>query len=433
MTSPNSGVSSENFKPSNHVIELADGSRNRNLALGQGDVEMDILNSHGNRCSLTLENALNIPSFSQNIFSVTAATEKGETIIFSEHSGKLFAKVKDSSNAQFVEIHKEGKLYYINSVQHSTKVSRTLKQWHEALGHCNTQDILKLEGKVEGMVITNKTDKFQCEVCPQGKMTDFRSRVPDNSASAPFELVHIDLSGPIDPISIDGHRYALACVDSFSNLACVYFLKHKDDACDAFKQYIADISPYGTIKSVRSDQGGEFISEKFVSMLIQNKICHERSAPYSQHQNGKAERAWRTLFDMARCLLVQSGLNKNMWTYAVLTAAYIRNRCFNQKIESIPFEQIIGKKPNIANMQPFGSTCFCLVQKPKKLENRSVKGIFIGYDRRSPTYLIYFPETQEIKKIRCVQFHNVDCGRPDSVEIPFDEDYVHDKTNPKKE
>ena len=88
----------------------------------------------------------------------------------------------------------------------------------------------------------------------------------------------------------------------------MYFLKHK--ACDAFKQYIADISPYGTIKSVRSDQGVEFISEKFVLMLIQNKICHERGAPYSEHQNGKAERAWRTLFDMARCLLVQSGLNK---------------------------------------------------------------------------------------------------------------------------
>ncbi|KAK3784574.1 hypothetical protein RRG08_003382 [Elysia crispata] len=140
---------SENFKPSDHVIELADGSRNRNLALGQGEVEMDILNSDGNRCSITLENALYVPSFSQNIFSVTAATEKGATIIFSENSGKLLPKVKDSSDAQFVEIHKEGKLYYINSVQHSTKVSRTLKQWHEALGHCNTQDILKLEGKVE--------------------------------------------------------------------------------------------------------------------------------------------------------------------------------------------------------------------------------------------------------------------------------------------
>ena len=167
---------------------------------------------------------------------------------------------------------------------------------------------------------------------------------------------------------------------------------------------LTDIAPYGTIKSVRSDQGGEFISEKRASILIQNKIRYERSAPYSQHQNGKAERARRTLFDMQRCLLVQSVLNKNLWTYAVLTAAYIRNRCFNKKIDSTPFQQITGKKPNIANMQPFGSSFFRLIQKHKKLENRSVKGIFIGYDRRSPAYLIYFPETLEVKKIRCLNF-----------------------------
>ena len=220
--------------------------------------------------------------FRSEHFSVPAATGKGATTVFAEHSAKLFPK----DNSPSIDIHKEGKLYFINSVQHSTKVSRTLKQWHEVLGHCNIQDLLKLQENVEGMVITNKAYNFQCDVCPQGKLTDSRSRVRDNSANAPFELVHIDLAGPIDPESIDGHKYALNCVDSFSGLICVYFMKQKSDACDAFKQYIADIAPYGTIKSVRSDQGGEFISEKFVSMLIQNKIRHERSAPYSQHLNG---------------------------------------------------------------------------------------------------------------------------------------------------
>ena len=47
--------------------------------------------------------------------------------------------------------------------------------------------------------------------------------------------------------------------------------------------------------------------------------------------------------------------------------------------------------------------------------------------RRSPAYLIYFPETLEVKKIRCVQFHNVVTEKPDSIEISFDEDYVDDK------
>lgn len=115
-------------------------------------------------------------------------------------------------------------------------------------------------------------------------------------------------------------------------------------------------------------------------------------------------------------------LPKNIWTYAILTAAYIRNRCFNEKIDSTPFQQITRKKPNIANMQPFGSTCFCLVQNPKKLENRRVNGVFIGYDRRSPVYLIYFPEPLEVRKIRCIQSHNVHVSseKYDSDEISFE-------------
>ena len=75
---------------------------------------------------------------------------KGETAVFAENSAKLFPKDGSAS----IDTHKEVKLYFINSVPDSTKVSRTLKQWHEVLGHCNIQDLLKLEEKVEGMVIT---------------------------------------------------------------------------------------------------------------------------------------------------------------------------------------------------------------------------------------------------------------------------------------
>ena len=45
-------------------------------------------------------------------------------------------------------------------------------------------------------------------------------------------------------------------------------------------------------------------------------------------QNGTAERQWRSLFDMARCILLDKGLPKYMWPYAVSYAAYTRNRCY---------------------------------------------------------------------------------------------------------
>ena len=39
-----------------------------------------------------------------------------------------------------------------------------------------------------------------------------------------------------------------------------------------------------------------------------------------------------------------------------------------------------------------------------KLDSHCEKGIFVGYDKQSPAYLIYFPETMVIKRVRCVKF-----------------------------
>ena len=44
------------------------------------------------------------------------------------------------------------------------------------------------------------------------------------------------------------------------------------------------------------------------------------------------------------------------------------------------------------------------LQQKKKLDPRSEECKFVGYDSDSPAYLVYLPNTNEIKKVRCVQF-----------------------------
>ncbi|GFO01845.1 CCHC-type Zinc finger, nucleic acid binding protein a [Plakobranchus ocellatus] len=217
------------FKASSHVLELADGSRNNSLVHGQGNAVIKVKNSKGHLYTLTLKDALYVPSFSQDIFSVRAATKKGATIIFHQNTGKLIPPGSSAS----VKIQQEGKLFFIKGVAAASTTKRTLEQWHNVMGHCNREDLLKLESKVEGMEITDRSSKFQCHVCPQEKLSNTRSRVPDTTARKPFDLVHIDLSGSIEPESLDGHKYSLVCVDSFSNLTFVYFLKSKGDAHEA--------------------------------------------------------------------------------------------------------------------------------------------------------------------------------------------------------
>lgn len=193
-------------------------------------------------------------------------------------------------------------------------------------------------------------EEAECEVCTQGKMCQTRNREPDQRAKAPLEFVHCDLAGPIEPVAKDGFKYALSFVDDFSGTNMIYFLRQKSDAVEATEKFLADVTPYGKVRRLRSDNGGEFMNYRFKSLLRKRGIKHETSAPYSPHQNGTVERTWRTLFNMARCLLLEAKPPKNLWTYAVMTSVYIRNRCFNPRLGKTPYEALVGKQPNLSNM-----------------------------------------------------------------------------------
>ncbi|KAK3881424.1 hypothetical protein Pcinc_014144 [Petrolisthes cinctipes] len=247
-------------------------------------------------------------------------------------------------------------------------------------------------------------------------MTQYRNREPDEKATEKLELIHCDLAGPIDPPARERFKYAITSVDDYSGVIMVYFLKHKSDTVAATERFLADSAPYGHDKKIRTDNGTEFTSAEFRSLLVKNCIKHEFSAPYSPHQNGTAERSWRTLFEMARCMLLGAKLPKKLWKYALRTAAYIRNRCYNPRTGKTPFEIMTGEKPNLKYMKIFGSLCYAYVQEKKKLDARCERGVFVGYDNQSPAYLVYLPEQDNLKRVRCVKFSQEQGVTNDAVE-----------------
>ena len=72
----------DKFDPNKHFIELADGTRANNIALKKGNAKVKLNTSKGQAMNAVLEDALFVPSYPQDIFSVQAATEKGATVIF---------------------------------------------------------------------------------------------------------------------------------------------------------------------------------------------------------------------------------------------------------------------------------------------------------------------------------------------------------------
>ena len=82
----------ESFKPEMHYIELADGTRSNNVALKRGNVDLPIMDSTGRSVSVSLKNALFIPKYPRDMFSVQAATESGASVVFHPDSAELISK-----------------------------------------------------------------------------------------------------------------------------------------------------------------------------------------------------------------------------------------------------------------------------------------------------------------------------------------------------
>ena len=347
----------DDFDNKKHTIELADSSRQQNIVECKGDARIQLQDSNGRKCNIMLTNALYIPSFKQDIISVRRLTLNGVKVVFD----KDYAEMITPDGTKF-DIKQQGKLYYVNSADDHVASVRSLESWHHLMGHCNTNDLINLENVVNGMKISNK-NKFDCATCMKGKMVETRNRNADEKARKPLELVHTDLSGCVTPVSYEGKKYCITFVDDYSGLINVYFLRNKSDATAATSQFIADMSPYGNIKRLRCDNGTEFTSNDFKELMTKNKIHQEFSSPYSPHQNGTSERSFRTLFEMVRCMLIQSKLPKELWNYATRYAASIRNRCYNNRLKMTPFQAFTNKKPDVSKLQVFGSTCYAYVQE----------------------------------------------------------------------
>ena len=75
-------------------------------------------------------------------------------------------------------------------------------------------------------------------------------------------------------------------------------------------------------------------------------------------------------------------------------------------------------------MAIFGTECYAYTQNKSKLDARCDKGIFLGYDRGSPAYLVLFPESGIIKRVRNVKFTNkVGVNKPDH-KVGYDVDFL---------
>ena len=142
-----------------------------------------------------------------------------------------------------------------------------------------------------------------------GKQTRTPHKVLNSiTTSHPLDLVHMDLVGPIQTLSLSGMKYVLVIVDDFTRFTWVRFLKDKSSTFKVFKSWCKLIlnetsSSNSCIVRLRTDNGTEFKNDAFDKFCDEHGIKHEFSAAHTPQQNGIVERKNRVIIEMARVML----------------------------------------------------------------------------------------------------------------------------------
>ena len=97
-----------------------------------------------------------------------------------------------------------------------------------------------------------------------------------------------------------------------------FFIKKKSKVLKKFTELKALIENASgqKIKILRSDNGGEYVSNELLHICSQSGIQIQHSVPYTPQQNGVAERKNRSLKEMTTCMLEAKKLVANLWDKA---------------------------------------------------------------------------------------------------------------------
>nr|GEV65532.1 hypothetical protein [Tanacetum cinerariifolium] len=126
-----------------------------------------------------------------------------------------------------------------------------------------------------------------------------------------------------------------------------------------------------TIKPLRSDHGGKYMSQDFLDHLKEHVIIARRTPPYTPQHNGVSKRRNRTLLDMT------------------------------------PYNVWHGQAPKLYYLKVWG--CEALVKRntltiPDNLEPKSIKCIFVGYPKETMRYSFYYPPENKLFATRNAEF-----------------------------
>ena len=262
---------------------------------------------------LVLNNVFFIPGFRRNLISVSMLYEQLFHISFINNEIFISRNGLDICHAK-----PENGLYVLRPTERSLNNSELFKVehpksnkrqkvshsdntylWHLRLNHINLGRINRLvkDGPLRELNIGTLPI---CESCLEGKMTKRPFSAKGERSKEPFELVHSDVYGPRSVQARGGYEYFVTFIDYYSRYGYVYRMHMKSETFGKLKEFMAEAEKQlgKSLKTLRSDRGGEYLDTEFKDHLLEHGILSQLTTPGTPQQNGVAERRTRTLLNM---------------------------------------------------------------------------------------------------------------------------------------
>ncbi|MCO5553040.1 hypothetical protein L7F22_006560 [Adiantum nelumboides] len=347
----------------------------------------------------------------KNLLSVSSLAKNGLRVIFEDdrcivrdrENGYSLITTGTLENGLFVLDHYEKQIQACIA-ETKTQAMQDAELWHARFGHVGYGSLMTLQrhNMVHDLSLLEMPPRHVCEGCVLGKMHRFAfSQDGFVRATRKLQLVHSDVCGPMRTPSVGNSLYFVTFIDDFSRFCWVYPLKERSDVFAVFQHYVSMVENETgcKVQTLRTDRGGEYMSDAFKDFLGKKGIKHQCTMPYTPQQNGVAERKNRSLMQMARCMLKAKSLPHKLWMEAISCAAYVLNRCPTRALKTIiPYESWYDRKPSVSYLRVFGCLAYAHIpqQLRGKLDDKAVKCIFVGYSSVSKGYRLYNPATNKI-------------------------------------
>lgn len=409
---------------SHQEVTVANNNKLQVKCIGNVEQEIKVKNEVRN---LKINKVQYIPDLCVNLLSVSQIVKNGNTVMFDKHgfeirdknkiivaTGSLvndMFKLHIQENCSIIKDNDEKCMNAFACAENETKL------WHRRLAHTSFTNMRFLKGTIENV----NYNEQQCDICIKGKQSRLPFKLEGHRAKQLLEIIHSDVCGPMSVSSLSGYRYFVTFIDDYSRKVFVYVIKNKNEIFKRFVEFksLVENQTGRTIKVLRTDNGTEYVNSAFQMFTSKHGIIHQKSAPYTPQQNGMSERMNRTLVEKVRCMLIDAEMSKSFWAEAVMAAAKIVNCVPCKGTKDISPEEVwSGRKPDMNIFKVFGCKAFVHIPnaKRKKLDEKSIECVFVGYASESKAYRLYDKSTKKLIISRNVSFMETSSPKKSNTE-----------------